>query len=78
MTQLRKTLELGSSVIVSAKGGWQADSLGFIVDGPEPVNTLQGEDYFYWVKFMTPQRDQDNDGPYSKAQILSRYLTIEV
>lgn len=72
--QLRKTFTLGSKVVVSAKGGWQNDAIGVVVAGPEPVSTLQGEDFYWWVEFLQPQRDLGNDGPYNKAQILSRYI----
>ena len=72
--QLRKVFQLGAKVRVSAKGGWQRDALGIIVAGPEPIQTLQGEDFYWWVEFSEPERDLDDDGPYSKAQILSRYI----
>ena len=72
--QLRKEFRIGATVIVSAKGGWQRDAAGVIVSGPEPISTLQGEDFFWWVQFLSPERDLDGDGPYSKAQILSRYI----
>jgi hypothetical protein len=72
--QLRRTFQLGSKVVVSAKGGWQRDAMGVVVAGPEPIQTLQGEDFYWWVEFLNPQRDVDNDGPYSKAQVLSRYI----
>jgi hypothetical protein len=72
--QLQKNFQLGTKVIVSAKGGWQRDAMGTIVAGPEPIKTLQGQDFYWWVEFLIPERDLDNDGPYSKAQILSRYI----
>jgi hypothetical protein len=71
---LRKTFLLGAKVLVSARGGWRRYAPGTIVAGPEPIQTVQGEDYFWWVEFLTPERDLDDDGAYSKAQILSRYI----
>lgn len=67
---------IGTRVSVSgACGGWRNDCEGVISSVPEPVQTVQGEDYFYWVQFDTPQHDLSDDGPYRKAQILSRCLT---
>ena len=78
MRFVRQQLTVGTRVFVSgACGGWRADSRGVICAGPEPVQTMQGEDYFYWVQFDSPQYDVSNDGPYSKAQILSRCLSTE-
>lgn len=71
---LRKMFQLGTKVVVSARGGWQRDAVGVIVAGPEPVQTLNGEDFYWWVEFSEPERDAGNDGPYSKAQILSHYI----
>ncbi|MGH1487723.1 MAG: hypothetical protein ACRBCI_16045 [Cellvibrionaceae bacterium] len=73
---MRKNLIKGAKVKVSSKGGWAQDSTAAITSDPESVNTRQGEDYFYWVKFETPQHDLSNDGPYESAQILSRYLNV--
>ncbi len=80
---MRQQLPLGTRVIVSgACGGWRADSRGVICGGPEPIQTVQGEDYFYWVQFDVPQYDGDDDGPYSKASNtkslpLARDLSME-
>ena len=71
---IRKKIIVGTRVEVSKNGGWARDSTGVVTDGPESVNTRQGEDYFYFVKFDEPQHDLSEDGPYEKAQILSRYL----
>jgi len=71
---LRRTFSIGARVCVSAKGGWQRDAPGVVIAGPESVQTLQGEDFYWWVEFLQPERDLDNDGPYSKAQVLSRYI----
>jgi len=66
---------IGAVVEVSAEGGWRTDCQGKVKCGPEPVETRQGVDYFYWVEFDEPQHDLSDDGPYEAAQILSRYLT---
>jgi len=72
---MRQRFAIGARVKVSgACGGWRDDSTGVIVAAAEPVQTVQGEDFFYWVQFDTPQHDLSNDGPYSKGQILSRCL----
>jgi hypothetical protein len=64
-------------LVSGACGGWRNDSHGVIVAAPEPVQTVQGEDYFYLVQFDSPQHDLSDDGPYSTAQILSRCLCPE-
>lgn len=76
---LLQTFAAGARVSVSGIcGGWGNDSTGVIVGEPESVETVQGEDYWYWVQFEVPQHDLSNDGPYYKAQILSRCLTYAV
>jgi hypothetical protein len=66
---------LGTRVRVPGPAaGWRQPSIGYIVGGPEPVTTLQGSDFFYWVAFDVPQHDLSDDGPYERAQILSCYL----
>ena len=74
MTQRKKIFNMNDSVIVSAKGGWKRDCKGTICSDTEPVTTLQGSEYYYWVKF--DEREEDINGPdkYSKAQILSQYI----
>jgi hypothetical protein len=73
---MRQAFAIGTQVLVSAVGGgWRNDFRGTISSTLETVQTVQGEDYFYWVQFDAPQHDLSNDGPYYKAQILSRYLT---
>jgi hypothetical protein len=72
---IRKTFEIGEKVLVSSSGGWSQDFYGTIEAGPENVETCQGADYFYWVKFDELQHDLSKDGQYYKPQILSRYLS---
>lgn len=75
-TELRKIFLLGDEVIVSHVGGWKKNVKGIIVSEPENIDTLQGADFFYWVEFDEPQEDTEDDGyQYSKAQILSRFIT---
>ena len=75
LPHLRKTFSIGANVIVSAGGGWQRDARGVVVAGPEPVTTVQGEDYYWWVEFVRPEKDAEDDGPYNMAKILSRYIS---
>ncbi len=72
---LRKKLNLGERVTVSREAGWENDCEGIIASEPELVKIAEGEDYWYFVAFDIPQHDLSSDGPYSKAQILSKYLT---
>lgn len=75
---MRQRFKIGARVLVSGPcGGWRNDSKGVVVAEPEPVQTRQGEDFFYWVQFDTPQHDLSNDGPYTKGQVLSRCLCPE-
>lgn len=75
---MRQHFAVGARVTVSGVcGGWRTDTCGVICAAPDPIQTMQGEDYFYWVLFDSPQHDLSNDGPYFKAQILSRCLSPE-
>jgi len=47
--------------------GWRNDCYGVIHDGLESVQTVQGEDFYYWVEFDVPQHDLSDGGPYYKA-----------
>ncbi|KJV07417.1 hypothetical protein [Methylocucumis oryzae] len=76
---MRQIFAIGAKVVISGScGGWRDDSKGVIISAAESVPTVKGEDYFYWVQFDTPQHDLSDDGPYYKAQILSRCLKISV
>ena len=72
---MKKAFALGTRVVVSKDGGWQRDAKGVVVAGPEVIQTLQGEDYYWWVEFEEPERDINGPDQYRKAQILSRYIT---
>jgi hypothetical protein len=73
-TTQRKDLTINQRVLVSSTGGWKQSSLGVICSGPEPIETLNGPEYFYWVQFDEPQEDINGPDQYYKAQILSCYL----
>ena len=42
----------------------------------EIVQTTAGPTRTYWVTFDEPQHDVDGNGPYTRAQVLERYLVI--
>lgn len=65
---------MNDRVKVSSEGGWRENFFGKIISEPQSIQTRQGEDFFYWVEFDVPQHDLSEDGPYSMAQILSKYL----
>lgn len=71
-----KEFKIGDKVTVSSEGGWQNDCFGTICDGPEQVDVREGSEYFYWVEFDAPEHDLSDDGPYTKAQVLSQYISI--
>jgi hypothetical protein len=69
-----KNFALRDRVLVSSSGGWKKSSIATIVSEPEPVDTLKGPEFYYWVDFDEPQETLDGDDVYGKAQILSCYL----
>ena len=75
--QLKQAFPIGSRVLVSALcAGWRNDFFGVVCSEPEPVQTMQGQDFFYWVQFDSAQHDLSQDGPYNKGQILGQCLTL--
>lgn len=38
------------------------------------VNTVDGPELSYWIRFDSPQLDAEGDGPYESAEVLDRYL----
>jgi hypothetical protein len=74
MAVQRKEFSVNDRVLVSSSGGWKQSASGVICGGPDPVETLQGSEYFYWVLFDEPQEDVNGPDKYSRAQILSCYL----
>lgn len=73
---LLQTFALGSRMLVSARcAGWRNDFQGVICGDPALVETARGPDYFYLVRFDSPQQDLSEDGLYYMAQILGRCLT---
>lgn len=75
MMERKKLFKLNDKVIVSASGGWKRNCKGTICEGPEDVETIPGPEYYYWVEFDEPQEDINGPDKYSKAQILSQYIT---
>lgn len=69
-----KSFALFDRVSVSPLGGWKSTFRGVVVSEPEPVDTVRGPEYFYWVEFDEPQQAIDGADTYRKAQILSCYL----
>lgn len=74
MSAQGKTVAVSARVLVLPEGGWKQAAYGVICSAAEPVETLQGADFFYWVAFDEPQEDVNGPDKYSKAQILSCYL----
>ena len=74
---LKKPFAIGDTVRVVDHWDWPSTPVGIVSSVADPITTLQGEDYHYWVRFDPPARDGDGDGPYKSAQILSRYLERE-
>ena len=74
MSAQAKVFAVNDRVLVLPEGGWKQAAYGLIRSADEPVETLQGHDFFYWVAFDEPQEDINGPDKYSKAQILSCYL----
>ncbi|MFG3454424.1 hypothetical protein [Stutzerimonas stutzeri] len=74
MSGQRKIFAVNDQVLVLAEGGWKQAACGKISSAAEPVETLQGHDFFYWVTFDQPQEDVNGPDKYLKAQILSCYI----
>ena len=74
MKELKKQFKINDRVVVSAEGGWKRNCSGRISGGPEPVETMQGPEYYYWVEFDEPEEDINGPDKYQKAQILSYYI----
>jgi hypothetical protein len=72
-----KSFALFDRVSVSPLGGWKTACRGVVVSEPEPVDTVRGPEYFYWVEFDEAQQAIDGEDTYRKAQILSCYLESE-
>ncbi len=71
---MMKEFKLGDRVRISFEGGWKNSFPGIVCGGPDPVQTVKGPEYFYWVQFDEPQEDNNGPDKYDKAQILSCYL----
>jgi len=70
-----KRFELQDRVMVSSSGGWKRTSPATVISEPEPVQTLLGPEFYYWLSFDEPQETIDGDDAYRKAQVLSCYLS---
>ena len=76
--------KLGSRVFVRqdpefGPGPWPAEPTGTIVGDPDgatcvTVNTRQGPERMWWVRFDEPQRDAEGDGPYKESQVVEFML----
>jgi hypothetical protein len=63
-------------------GPWPDEPTGTVTQHPGALDgegwvattTLRGVRRTYWIRFDSPQRDADGDGPYSESEVLDRYL----
>lgn len=61
-------------------GPWPDEPTGSIIASPHDATpfswaaTTSGPELQYWVSFDVPQRDAEDDGPYTSALVLARYL----
>jgi hypothetical protein len=84
-----KYLRIGDRIKISENYHWAKNEIGEITKPPDfiteladgwkqnvrVVKYLNGDLFFYWVKFDNPQLDSDGDGPYQFAEIESNYIT---
>lgn len=75
-------------MVIRSEYHWAKGALGTVSAPPDflismaqgwdgHVRTIQGRTqtlYFLWVVLDTPQNDADGDGPYSAAEIDTRFL----
>jgi hypothetical protein len=69
------TCSVGDRIRVSRHAGWKRSFLGTVSSNPEPTETRLGPDVLYWIEFDEPQEDMTGEDGYTKAQILSSYLS---
>jgi hypothetical protein len=63
-------------------GPWPDEPTGMVAAHPGApegeawvaTTTRLGVRRSYWIRFDSPQRDADGDGPYSESEVLDRYL----
>lgn len=70
---LKKKFEIGQKVRVRDTD-WPSAPEGVIVGNPRVVNTLQGSEFTYYVKFSEEAFDGEEEGPFTSAMIGSRCL----
>jgi len=76
--RMDKIFNDGQKVTVLKVGGWKNDFSGVVCGSPETIETVDGDEFCYFIKFDEPQHDLSNDGPYKKAQILDRFIEVYV
>ena len=47
---------------MSAAWGWKTPGAATVVRAPEPIRTLKGPEFYYWVQFDEPRQAIDGDG----------------
>ena len=85
-TQATANQKLGSRVFVRedpefGPGPWPAEPTGRIAGDLDDatwatVNTRQGPERMWWVRFDEPLHDAEGDGPYKESQVLERYYGV--
>lgn len=63
----------GERVLVAWTAGFHEDCYGTIIGTPQLITNMEGEDYYYWVKFDEPLKNL-RYREIEKVQILSCYL----
>ncbi len=82
MSTTDDTFSIGTKVKIlsdpeSGPGPWPAQPTGTIISDAEIVDGRNGPLNTYWVQFDEPQYDTDRSGPYSKSQVLEKYLMVQ-
>lgn len=90
MIKILESFKVGEKVRICGQQGFEIGVTGTISYPPKhslfkedfgdkyyrKTQTLKGEKISVWITFDEPQYDNDNDGPYSEAAIITDYLEI--
>ena len=87
---MKVRFSIGDRVKISENYSWAKNAIGTVSKPPDVIREIPGGwndifreiklinriGVFYWIKFDQPHFDADGDGPYSEAEIESKYLSL--
>jgi hypothetical protein len=89
---MKGNFSIGDRIKISEHYSWAKNAIGTVSKPPDVIREISDgwKDNFreikllneigicYWIKFDQPHYDADGDGPYSEAEIESKYLSLLV